>query len=280
MGRALAAGDPAARARFNEADDVLGFALSEVIWNGPEAILQKTDTQQPAILVASTVAFEALQRRGLLPAAAFAAGHSLGQYAAAVATGAIAFADALRLVRRRGALMQEYGHGAMAAVLGMETGAVESLAAETGVEVANINAPGQVTIAGRTEAVERAAALAKERGARRAIILPVSAAFHTSLMRPVADALAPLLNAIAINDPAVPVMANVDGQPRATAAAVRAELIGHIDAPVQWLRAVETMHAAGVTDYLEIGPGNVLSGLIRRIDTAARTQTSDALLGM
>lgn len=278
MGKALADADSAARARFDEADDALGFALSDSIWNGPDTTLQQTDTQQPAILIASTVAFEALKQRGLLPDAAFAAGHSLGQYAAAVATGAIAFADAVRLVRRRGQLMQEHGHGAMAAILGMETGAVEALAVETGVEVANINAPGQVTIAGRREAVEYAAGLAKERGARRAIILPVSAAFHTSLMRPVADALEPLLNAIAINDPSVPIMANVDGQPRATAAAVRAELIGHIDAPVQWMRAVGMMRAAGVTEYLEIGPGNILSGLIRRIDKDARTQTSDALL--
>ncbi len=280
MGKALADADPAARARFAEADAALGFALSDIIWNGPETTLQQTDTQQPAILVASTVAFEVLRRRGLLPKAAFAAGHSLGQYSAAVATGAIGFADAVRLVRRRGELMQEHGHGAMAAVLGMETGAVEALAAETGVEVANINAPGQVTIAGRREAVEYAAGLAKERGARRAIILPVSAAFHTSLMRTVADALAPLLDATTINDPSVPIMANVDGQPCATAAAVRAELVGHIDAPVQWMRTVEAMRAADVTDFLEIGPGNVLSGLIKRINKEATTQTSDALLAL
>jgi [acyl-carrier-protein] S-malonyltransferase len=278
MGKALAESDPAARARFEEADDALGFALSEIIWNGPETTLQQTDTQQPAILVVSTVHFEALQRRGLLPDAAFAAGHSLGQYSAAVATGAIAFADAMRLVRRRGQLMQEHGHGAMAAILGMDTDALEVLARAAGVEVANINAPGQVTIAGRKEDVERAAELAKERGARRAIMLAVSAAFHTSLMRPVAEALTPLLNETAINDPAVPIMANVDGQPCATAAAVRAELIGHIDSPVQWVRAVETMRDAGITDYLEIGPGNVLGGLIKRIDKAAQTQTSDTLL--
>ncbi len=278
MGKALADAEPAARQRFTEADDALGFALSDSIWNDPDATLQQTDTQQPAILLVSVVQFEALKRRGQLPDAAFAAGHSLGQYSAAVCTGALPFAEAMRLVRRRGQLMQEYGHGAMAAILGMETEAVQALAAEANVEVANINAPGQVTIAGRQEDVERAAALAKERGARRAIILPVSAAFHTSLMRPVADALTPLLEDADLSDPAVPIMANVDGQPISIAADLRAELIHHIFSPVQWVRAVETMRDAGITDYLEIGPGNVLSGLIKRTDKEARTQTSDTLL--
>ncbi len=278
MGKALADAEPEARQRFAEADDALGFALSDIIWNGPDATLQQTDTQQPALLVVSVVQFEALKRRGQLPDAAFAAGHSLGQYSAAVCTGALPFADAVRLVRRRGQLMQEYGHGAMAAILGMETEAVQALAAEAHVEIANINAPGQVTIAGRQEDVERAAALAKERGARRAIMLPVSAAFHTSLMRPVADALAPLLEEADLTDPAVPIMANVDGQPISIAADLRAELIHHIFSPVQWVRAVETMRDAGITDYLEIGPGNVLSGLIKRTHKEARTQTSDALL--
>ncbi len=278
MGKALADAEPAARQRFTEADDALGFALSDSIWNGPDATLQQTDTQQPAILLVSVVQFEALKRRGQLPDAAFAAGHSLGQYSAAVCTGALPFAEAMRLVRRRGQLMQEYGHGAMAAILGMETEAVQALAAEANVEVANINAPGQVTIAGRQEDVERAAALAKERGARRAIILPVSAAFHTSLMRPVADALTPLLEDADLSDPAVPIMANVDGQPIVIAANLRAELIHHIFSPVQWVRAVETMRDADITDYLEIGPGNVLSGLIKRTDKEARTQTSDTLL--
>ncbi len=278
MGKALAEAEPEARHRFAEADDALGFALSAVIWNGPDETLQQTDMQQPAILVTSVVHFEALKRRGQLPDAAFAAGHSLGQYSAAVCTGALPFVDAVRLVRRRGQLMQEYGHGAMAAVLGMETAAVQALAAEAGVEVANINAPGQVTIAGRQEDVERAAALARERGARRAIMLPVSAAFHTSLMRPVADALTPLLDDAAITDPRVPIMANVDGQPLAIAADLRSELITHIFSPVQWVRAVETMRDAGIAGYLEIGPGTILTGLIKRIDKSAQTQTSDAFL--
>ena len=278
MGKALADAEPAAWQRFAEADDALGFALSDLIWNGPDTTLQQTDTQQPALLVVSVVQFEVLKRRGQLPDAAFAAGHSLGQYSAAVCAGALPFADAVRLVRRRGQLMQEFGHGAMAAILGMETEAVQALAAEANVEVANINAPGQVTIAGRRENVERAAAIARERGARRAIMLPVSAAFHTSLMHPVADALTPLLEDADLTDPAVPIMANVDGQPLAIAADLRAEFIHHIFSPVQWVHAVETMRDAGITDYLEIGPGNVLSGLIKRTHKEARTQTSDALL--
>ncbi len=266
MGKALADGDAGARARFMEADDALGFALSRTIWEGPEDALAQTDMQQPAILVVSVVHFEALRRRELLPDAAYAAGHSLGQYAAAVATGALPFADAVRLVRRRGEAMQEHGRGAMAAVLGMDVDAVRAVADEAGAELANVNAPGQVTVAGRAETVERAA------------MLPVSAAFHTTLMRPVAEILAPLLDAAPFTDPAVPVVSNVDGLLLHTAADLRAELLGHITASVQWVRTIETLRAAGVGDYIEIGPGNVLSGLIKRTDKDARTQTSDALL--
>lgn len=278
MGKTLAESDTEARARFAEADDTLGFALSERIFNGPDTALQQTDTQQPAILVVSVVHLEALRRRGLLSEASHAAGHSLGQYAAAVATGALPFAAAVRLVRRRGELMQEHGRGAMAAVIGMDTDAVRAVADEAGAELANINAPGQVTIAGRAEAVEQAATLLKERGARRVVPLAVSAAFHTSLMRPVLEAMRPLLDAAPITNPAVPMVANVDGQLLTTAAAVRAELIEHIAAPVQWVRTIETLRDLGVTDYMEIGPGAVLSGLIKRTDKDARTHTSDALL--
>ncbi len=278
MGKAIADRDAAARARFAEADAVLGFALSEAIFGGPDDALQQTDMQQPAILVVSVVHFEALGRRGLLPAAAYAAGHSLGQYTAAVATGAVPFADAVRLVRRRGELMQQFGRGAMAAVLGLETEIVREIATEAGAELANINAPGQVTIAGREDAVAKAGEMAKERGARRVIPLAVSAAFHTSLMRPVADAMRVLLDAAPFVDPALPIVANGDAALLTTAAAVRAELVGHITASVHWVRTVEALRDHGVTDYIEIGPGNVLSGLLKRTDKDARTQTSDALL--
>ncbi len=278
MGKALMEGDAAARARFDEADDALGFALSRTIFGGPEDALAQTDVQQPAILVVSIVHFEALQRRGLLPDADYAAGHSLGQYAAAVATGSVPFADAVRLVRRRGELMQAHGAGAMAAVLGMDTDAVRAVAEEAGAELANVNAPGQVTIAGRAAAVERAAALAKERGARRVVMLPVSAAFHTSLMRPVAAAMTPLLVAAPFVAPRLPLVSNVDARLLTSAEDVRAELVGHITQSVQWVRTVETLRDAGVSAYVEIGLGNVLSGLIRRTDKAATATTSDALL--
>ena len=278
MGKVLAEGDVAARARFDEADDALGFALSQTIFDGPEDALAQTDIQQPAILVVSVVHFETLSRRGLLPTAQYTAGHSLGQYAAAVATGAVPFAVAVRLVRRRGALMQAHGAGAMAAVLGMETDAVREIAEEAGAELANVNAPGQVTVAGRVEAVERAATLAKERGARRVVLLPVSAAFHTSLMHPVAAAMAPLLDAAPFAAPSLPLVSNVDARLLTTADDVRAELVGHITQSVQWVRTVETLRDAGVSEYVEIGPGNVLSGLIRRTDKAATATTSDALL--
>jgi len=278
MGKALAESDSGAQARFAEADETLGFALSRTIWEGPEDVLAQTDVQQPAILVVSIVHFEVLQRRGLLPVAAYAAGHSLGQYAAAVATGALPFANAVRLVRRRGEAMQAHGRGAMAAVLGMDADAVRAIADETGAELANVNAPGQVTIAGRMDAVERAASLTKEHGARRVMMLPVSAAFHTSLMRPVVDELSPLLDAAPFSDPAVPIVSNVDARLLRTADDLRAELRGHVTASVQWVRTIETLRDAGVTDYIEIGPGNILAGLIKRIDKDARSQTSDALL--
>lgn len=278
MGKALAESDDAAQARFAEADSALGFALSRTMWEGTADALAQTEVQQPAILVVSVVHFEALQRRGLLTEAAYAAGHSLGQYAAAVATGALPFTDAVRIVQRRSEAMQAHGHGAMAAVLGMDADAVRALADEAGAELANVNAPGQVTIAGRRDAVERAATLAKERGARRVVILPVSAAFHTSLMRPVVDELAPLLDAAPFADPAVPIVSNVDARLLHTADDIRAELRGHITASVQWMRTVETLRDAGVTDYLEIGPGGVLAGLIKRTDKDAVTRTSDMLL--
>lgn len=278
MGKLLADTDAAARARFDEADAALGFALSRTIFDGPEDALAQTDVQQPAILVVSVVHFEALQRRGLLPEAGYATGHSLGQYAAAVATGAVPFAAAVRLVRRRGELMQAHGAGAMAAILGMDTDAVRAIADEAGAELANVNAPGQVTVAGRVEAVERAATLAKERGARRVVLLPVSAAFHTSLMRPVAAAMAPLLDTAPFVAPSLPIVSNVDARLLTTVDDVRAELVGHITQSVQWVRTVEALRDAGVTEYVEIGPSNVLSGLIKRTDKAATAQTSDALL--
>ena len=194
MGRELIQLDPEMAALYAAADDTLGFPLSEIIFDGPEAALQETPVQQPAILLTSIAYLRALRNRGLLPDADYVAGHSLGEYAAMVAAGSLDFEDALRLVRRRGELMQEHGAGAMAAILGLAAEDVAAIARDAGAEVANFNTPVQTTVSGRTAAVERAIALAKERGAKRALLLPVSGAFHSTLMAPVADAMRPLID--------------------------------------------------------------------------------------
>jgi [acyl-carrier-protein] S-malonyltransferase len=279
MGRALAAADPAAAALFRLADETLGQPLSGTIFDGPAEALQQTDVQQPAIVVTSVAYLEALQRRGALPAAVVAAGHSLGQYSALVAVGSLTLPDALRLVAERGRLMQTHGRGAMAAILNLAPDVVASVAAEAGAEVANVNAPGQITISGREDAVARAVALAQARGARRVVALPVNAAFHSSLMQPVAQGLAPLIEAVAIVTPRLPILSNVDARPLTTADDVRRELLDHICAPVQWVATVEAMLADGVATFVEIGPGRVLSGLVRRVRREAATQDAEALLG-
>ena len=213
MGRDLAESDPEIAALFTAADATLGFPLSEIIFNGPEEALQQTPVQQPAILLTSIAYLRALQKRDLLPAALFVAGHSLGEYAALVAAGALELDDALRLVRRRGELMQEHGAGAMAAILGMPAADVAAVARDADAEVANFNAPDQTTVSGRPDAVARAMALAKERGAKRAVLLPVSGAFHSSLMAPAADGMKPLIAATTFHPARPPLMAGVDARP-------------------------------------------------------------------
>ena len=210
MGRELAQLDPEIATLYATADDILGFPLSTIIRDGPEAALQETSVQQPAILLTSVAYLHALQNRGLLPDADFVAGHSLGEYAAMVAAGSLAFEDALRLVRRRGELMQEHGAGAMAAILGLPAEDVAAIARDAGAEVANFNTPVQTTVSGRAAAVERAIALAKERGAKRALLLPVSGAFHSTLMAPVAEAMRPLIDGTAIHAGRVPLVADVE----------------------------------------------------------------------
>lgn len=279
MGRALAAAEPAIAALFRLADDTLGWPLSETIFTGPTESLQQTDIQQPAIVVTSVAYFDALQRRGRLSPATVVAGHSLGQYSALVATGALALPDALRLVTERGRLMQAHGQGAMAAILNLAPEAVAEVAAEAGAEVANVNAPGQITISGRGEAVARAMTLAQARGARKVVPLAVSAAFHSSLMLPVVEGLAPLVEAVGLSAPRLPVLSNVDARPLTTAADVRRELLDHICAPVQWVATIEAMLARGVTTFVEIGPGRVLSGLVRRINRDATLGDAESLLG-
>lgn len=279
MGRALAEADAEAHAVFQAADEALGRSLSQVIFEGPAQTLEQTDTQQPAIVATSIALLGALRRRGLLDAPGVIAGHSLGQYSAYVAAGVLELPDALRLVAERGRLMQVHGRGAMAAVLDLDPAVLAEIATEASVEVANVNAPGQVTLSGRRDGIEHAMTLARERGARRVVALPVSAAFHSSLMRPVVDAMRPLVEAAPMREPVAPIISNVDAQPLTIVAELRRELLDHICAPVQWVATIETMRARGATRFVEIGPGRVLSGLIRRIVRGAAIADADTLLG-
>jgi len=271
MGKALADAFPICRETFDEADAALGEPISRVIFEGPDDQLTLTENTQPAILAVSTAACRLLASRGIRPD--FVAGHSLGEYSANVAAGTFAFADALRIVRRRGKYMQDavpVGEGAMAAILGLDADAVaaacEEAAAGGGiVSPANMNGAGQVVIGGSTDAVARAGDCAKARGAKRVIPLNVSAPFHTALMKPAQDRLAPELRALAAADPNVPVIANVDALPKRTAREAIEALVQQVSSPVRWEAVVGRLASEGVTTYVEVGPGTVLSGLVRKI---------------
>jgi [acyl-carrier-protein] S-malonyltransferase len=274
MGRALAETYPVCRATFDEADAALGEPLSRLCFEGPEDKLTLTENTQPAILAVSIAAARLLESLGVRPA--FVAGHSLGEYSANVAAGTMTFADALRIVRRRGRYMQEavpVGTGAMSAVLGLEAARVAQAcdeAAQGGVvSPANLNGAGQVVIAGAADAVARAGERARALGAKRVVPLPVSAPFHCALMKPAQDRLAPELRALETRDPRVPIVANVDAEPKQTAAAAIEALVAQVSAPVRWEDVVRRLASAGVTTYVEVGPGAVLSGLIRKIQRDA-----------
>jgi len=276
MGRELADAYPICRQTFDEADAALGEPLTRLMFDGPQDRLTLTENAQPAILAVSVAAYRLLESHGIRPA--FAAGHSLGEYSAHVAAGTFSLADALRIVRHRGRYMQEavpVGEGAMAAILGLDADAVERACAEAAqgdvVSAANLNGPGQIVIGGARDAVKRAGERAKALGARRVIPLNVSAPFHTALMKPAEERLAPELLALAVENPRIPVVANVDGEPKRDAHAAVAALIRQIASPVRWDRVVAHLASAGVTTYVEVGPGTVLSGLVRKIhrDAAA-----------
>jgi len=274
MGRALAEAYPEARAVFDEADGAVG-PLTTLIFDGPEDQLTLTENTQPAILTVSIAASRVLVGRGIQPA--FVAGHSLGEYSANVAAGTLRFADAVRIVRRRGQYMQEavpVGRGAMAAILGLDADAVRQACDEAAqgevVSPANINGAGQVVIAGAKEAVQRASERAKALGAKRAIPLPVSAPFHCALMKPAEDRLAPELRALDVQDPRVPVVANVDAQPKRTGREAVEALVQQVSSPVRWEEVVRRLASEGVTTYVEVGPGTVLSGLVKKIHKDAR----------
>ncbi|HEY0544707.1 MAG TPA: ACP S-malonyltransferase [Pyrinomonadaceae bacterium] len=277
MGRDLAENFPASRAVFEEADDALGFKISELCFAGTAEELQLTENTQPAILTASVAALRAMEAEGF-PAPDFVAGHSLGEYSALVAAGALSLADAVRTVRARGRYMQEaapVGSGAMAAILGAELSDIMNACGEAQqgevCSPANINSPGQVVIAGDAAAVERAMTLLKERGAKRTIKLNVSAPFHCALMMPAQERLAAELEQLEFHDLRVPLVTNVDAAQTTRGADARDALIRQVSAPVRWRESVEFLIQEGVEKFVEVGPGKVLSGLVRQINRDARS---------
>lgn len=274
MGKALAAAFPVCRDTFAEADAALGEPLSSLCFEGPDAQLQLTEHTQPAILAMSIATYRLLASRGCAPA--FVAGHSLGEYSANVAAGVMTFADALRIVRARGRYMQEavpIGTGAMAAVLGADEAAVRRACEEAAegevVSPANLNGGGQIVIAGAREAVARASERVKALGARRVVPLPVSAPFHCALMMPAERRLEPELRALCVRDPHPPIVANVDGEVKRSGDAAIDALVRQVSSPVRWEDVVRRLASEGVRAYVEVGPGAVLSGLVRKIHTDA-----------
>lgn len=284
MGRDLADTYADARAIFEEVDEALGEKLSALIWDGDQDALTLTQNAQPALMATSLAAMRALEAEGFgIDQAAYVAGHSLGEYSALAAAGAISVADTARLLRTRGQAMQEavpVGVGAMAALLGLDfeaAKAVADAAAQGEVcQAANDNDPGQVVVSGHTAAVERAVEIAKEKGAKRAVILPVSAPFHCALMEPAAQVMAEALAAVDIKAPAVPVVANVRAEAVRDPAAIRDLLVEQVTGSVRWRESVAYMAAQGVTDIWEIGAGKALSGMIRRIDRSIATRSIGA----
>jgi [acyl-carrier-protein] S-malonyltransferase len=276
MGKELSDKYASARQVFEEADDALGYKLSQVCFEGPEDKLRLTEITQPAILTVSVAAFRVVSERGLKPD--YVAGHSLGEYSAHVAAKTISFADAVRTVRNRGKYMQEavpVGVGAMAAILGMQLDKVTRICEEAAegqvCEAANINSPEQIVISGHAAAVERATRLADQRGAKKAKLLPVSAPFHCSLMRPAQERLAADLDALHLNAPVTPVVCNIDAALVASGDQARDALIRQVTGSVKWEQSVRLLTSRGVQTFVEVGPGKVLWGLMRQID---RTPTS------
>ncbi|WCK53015.1 ACP S-malonyltransferase [Aneurinibacillus sp. Ricciae_BoGa-3] len=278
MGRELYESEAAAKAVFDEADEALGFSLSTLCFEGPEEDLRLTANTQPAILTASTAVWRVLMDKiGVKPA--YTAGHSLGEYSALVAAGALNFKDAVQIVRARGQYMEDAvpaGQGAMSAILGMERGPLAEICGEVAdsgypVQLANLNCPGQIVISGSAKGVEEAGARAKEAGAKRAIPLNVSGPFHSSLMKPAADKLQDTLASYTINDAQTEVIANVSARPVKVQDDIRSALIEQVASPVLWEDSVRFMLKAGVEVFVELGPGSVLSGLVKKVDRKAKT---------
>jgi [acyl-carrier-protein] S-malonyltransferase len=292
MGRALAASSDAAAAVFAAADEALGESISTLAWEGPEDQLNRTENAQPALLAVSVAYLATTRERAAeagkrLPDPAFIAGHSMGQYSAMVAAGSLDLADGVRLVRERGIQMQRSGQGrdgAMAAVLGLDEAAIPELVRQASAHgvfaVANRNSPGQVVVSGERSAIDAAAEIAKTLGAKRAIVLPVSVAAHSPLMAEAAAAMRGILATVTFVNPSARLLANADARAITTAEGARAELVEHLTAGVDWVRAVETMGAAGVDIFLEVGPGKVLTNLIKRIAPDATAVALDDALGV
>ena len=281
MGRSFYEASAAAKAIFEEASDALGFDLAKLAFEGPEADLALTANTQPAVLTASVAGAAVCTERGLTPGVA--AGHSLGEYSALVTAGALRFADAVRVVRKRGEFMQEavpVGTGAMAAIMGLELPDVEALCKDAAhgevLDVANINSAGQIVIAGHKSAVERAVAA----GGKKSVMLPVSAPFHCALMAPAGERLAAELAAVTVSDPTFPVVRNVDAGVTRSAADVKPFLLRQVASPVRWTECVQRLAAEGATVFVEVGPGRVLTGLLRRILDGARGQTIEDVAGL
>lgn len=286
MGKELADTFPVARQLFEEADEALGFKLSELCFSGSEADLKMTANTQPAILTASIAVLKVLQQETGLKAD-YVAGHSLGEYSALVCSGAISFSDAVKTVRARGTFMQEavpVGTGTMAAMLGVERDLLEEICREAAagevVSPANFNSPGQIVIAGSVTAVARAIEIAKARGFRKAMLLPVSAPFHCALMQPAADRLAVVLDKVAVHDMNLPVIANADAAPNSDKDRVKPLLVTQVCSPVLWEQSVNTMSTLGVTKYIELGPGKVLCGLVKRINKEAVLSNVEDVAGI
>ena len=280
MGKALADSYPGAKAVFDEVDEALGEKLSQLIWEGEQDELTLTQNAQPALMATSLAAMRALEAEGVtLEAAGYVAGHSLGEYSALAAAGALSVSDTARLLRTRGEAMQKavpVGEGAMAAILGLDLAAVREIAGDAAkgevCQAANDNDPAQVVVSGHADAVQRAVDLAKERGAKRAMLLPVSAPFHCALMEPAAQAMAEALSHVEINRPAVPVVANVVAEAISDPATIRSLLVDQVMGSVRWRESVLFMGQQGVTEAWEIGAGKALSGMIRRIDREMATR--------
>ncbi len=265
-----------AKKRFAEADEALGYSISKLCFEGPADQLQLTEHTQPAILTVAVIASELLRAEGIEPE--IAAGHSLGEYAALVAAGVLSFQDAVLLVHKRGAYMQEavpVGEGAMAAVIGLDDETIISVCAEASsvgaVQAVNFNCPGQTVIAGTAKGVETAVQHLQEKGAKKAVILPVSAPFHSTLMEPAAKKLAAELDKVELRDAAFPVVSNYTGSLQRTAAEIKANLIAQADHPVRWIACVNTMRDFGADTYVECGPGKTLAGFNKRIDKALKS---------